>query len=282
VTLDTRPDLTLLFVANDAPSNAWLIRHVEHSHSIHSILRPDWQTAPPAERRAHKRPSRPFTTRVLRRLRTHYFASHDVHDAARLERMLFPAAAPSPARAPVWTVPAWDINSSDVQQRIEAISPDLIILSGAPLLRPNIFRIPRLGTLNLHFGISPTYRGMHTILTPWQRGDFAHVGATLHRVTDGIDNGPVLFRVYPALAPDDDHVSAEAKIVRLASETLSHTLSWLSAHAGADTAMPGRALDEKGELIRFHDRSVRAHLRARVSAVRPPATVERVEMLYRE
>ena len=269
----------MLFIANDAPSNAWLIRDVERSHEIQCILRPDWDTLPPPERRAHKRPPRPIGVRVMRRLRARYFASNDRRDAARLAQLLFPESTSVTPRAPVWTVPSWDINSVSVQEQLATLAPDLIIVSGAPLLTPDIFRIPRLGTVNLHFGISPTYRGLHTIVTPWQRGDFAHIGATLHRVTEGIDNGPVLFRVYPALDPNDDHVTAEAKIVRLAGATLCRMLGWLASQA-ADADIPGRALAGAGALIRYHDRSIYAHLRMQTARALVSRTEQRVELFY--
>ena len=185
----------------------------------------------------------------------------DRADAARLARLLMPDGAPSSPRAPIWTVPAWDINSAAKLEHLEALAPNLVIVSGAPILRANIFRIPKLGTLNLHFGIAPAFRGMHTSLTPWQRGELSCIGATLHQATERVDDGPALFSVHPALDATGDHVSAKAKIVTMAAAELHAMLTWIGNRGVSP--LPGRVIPGPGKLIRFHDRTIRPHVRAK-------------------
>jgi methionyl-tRNA formyltransferase len=274
--------MNVIVIADDTPANAWLIREIERQHEIRSILRPDWNAVRATAQPSRKPVSSSVGTRLTRQLRARYFAALDSADASRLETLLFPDGPPSAPRADVWTVPAWDINGTAVLERLTALAPDLVVVSGAPILKSNIFGIPRLATVNLHFGISPEYRGMHTIVTPWQRGDFAHVGATLHRITDRIDDGPVLFRIYPALDSRDDHISAEAKIVRLAASTLNEMLSWLAPRAATLDSIPGRAQPKTGELIRYHDRTISAQLRSVFARRRAPNQAQRVERWYED
>ena len=279
--------MKVLFIADDGPANAWILQAVERHSAIQAILRPDWN-AERAERAAvtPPRPTAPISTatRVIRRLRSAYFAGRDRATATTLTQLLFPADQPRATFAPVLTIPSWEINSSVTAEVLRGYAPDLIVVSGAPVLAPSIFNLPSLGCVNLHFGISPTYRGMHTLVTPWIRGDYAHIGATLHVVNVGIDAGPVLFRVYPALAPHDTVTSAEAHTTRLAAATLSEFLTWVSAREST-TPLHGKFFSERGELVRFHDRTIRADLRMRLRrwvGSRAPTQPARVERYYAE
>jgi methionyl-tRNA formyltransferase len=266
--------MNIVFLADAAPGNAWLIRAVQQQV--------DYTAPRPAGTYDRRRqPARPLSLpeRAARSIRRRFFSVTDRRERERLTHLLFGAdALPSPG-TDVLHVPAWNINGDDTAARIATLAPDLMIVSGAPILAPKIFDIPRLGTLNLHFGISPAYRGMHTIVTPWQRDDFAHVGATLHVITAGIDDGPVLCRVYPALDADDDHVTAEAKIVRLATTTLCEMLRDITSQSPT-VPLRGAQLTGDGALIRYHDRSIRRHLRAQLRRVHPPRQDERVERFY--
>ncbi len=55
-----------------------------------------------------------------------------------------------------------------------------------------MLKVPRLGSLNLHGGLSQRYRGLNT--TDWEvdNGEPEYVGATVHFVSPGIDDGDVV------------------------------------------------------------------------------------------
>ena len=276
--------MNLVLIADESPANAWLIRELEAAHNICSIIRPDWTVPRPAGRATTGSTpivGSPFT-RITRALRRRYFAQHDRAATERLAVALFGNNPLPRPRATVEPVPSWDVNGAAIEALLRNAAPDLIIVSGAPILRANIFNLPRLGTVNLHFGISPEYRGMHTLLVPWQRRDYEHLGATLHTIDEGIDSGPVLFRVYPALTPADDLVSIEAKITRQAASALSGFLTSLST---CPTAMPrtGQLQTSSGVLLRFDDRTIAAHLTdraGRLTGDRVPVRDARIERFY--
>lgn len=277
--------MKLIFLTDAGPGNAWLIQEVEREVALHAIIRPDWTSAPPPKPQAvssQARSSQSFYTRIVRRVRKRYFARLDTRNGFRLEQALFPSMPMPVPTCEVLNVPWWKINGEEMGERIRAFTPDLMFVCGAPLLKASIFSIPRLGTVNLHFGISPNYRGQHTLLWPWLRGDFTHIGATLHYINEGVDSGSVLFRIYPALDPGDDLVSIEAKIVRLASRTLVEFLKSLAARSSVEP-VSGKQFDERGVLIRTGDRSVRDDLSLRLRGLRgkrPPHLPERVERFY--
>ena len=52
-----------------------------------------------------------------------------------------------------------EINRSEGVRLFEELRPDLLIVCGAPILKSQVFSIPTIGAVNLHFGVAPKYRG---------------------------------------------------------------------------------------------------------------------------
>jgi len=71
-------------------------------------------------------------------------------------------------------------------------NPDVIaVYSMSELLKKNIWSLPRLGTINLHPSLLPSYRGPNPFFSMY--ADMAaEGGATVHRIDDGEDTGDIL------------------------------------------------------------------------------------------
>jgi folate-dependent phosphoribosylglycinamide formyltransferase PurN len=82
-------------------------------------------------------------------------------------------------------------NSSEAQDFLERVRPDIAIARCKIILKQAIFGIPRVGTFVLHPGICPEYRNAHGCFWALTRRDFDRVGMTLLRVDPGIDTGPI-------------------------------------------------------------------------------------------
>jgi folate-dependent phosphoribosylglycinamide formyltransferase PurN len=91
----------------------------------------------------------------------------------------------------VQTVP--DIHTPDVLDQVRALAPDIGVIYGAPVLRPELFEIPRLGTLGIHHGRVPDYRGKKTTFWEIYNGERV-AGVTIQRVNRGIDTGEIVRR----------------------------------------------------------------------------------------
>jgi methionyl-tRNA formyltransferase len=88
-------------------------------------------------------------------------------------------------------LPAEDLHAAATIATVEAFAPDLGLSLAAPILRRPLFSIPRLGTLNLHKGRLPDYRGMPPAF--WELwNDEDSVGCTVHWVDDKLDTGPIV------------------------------------------------------------------------------------------
>ena len=76
-------------------------------------------------------------------------------------------------------------------EKIKSFNPDLGIALSAPILKEPLFTIPLVGTINLHKGKIPFYRGMPPAF--WELwNNEKEVGCTIHKVAAGLDTGDVL------------------------------------------------------------------------------------------
>jgi len=85
-----------------------------------------------------------------------------------------------------------DLNGSECETLLRRLAPDLLVLGGTPIIRVNILGIPRLGTLNVHMGLLPKYRGRN--VAEWSVFNGDAVGITVHTVDPGVDTGAILYR----------------------------------------------------------------------------------------
>jgi len=84
-----------------------------------------------------------------------------------------------------------DIHAVNVLDRVRALAPDLGLVYGSPILRPELFEIPRLGTLGIHHGKLPEYRGKKTTFWAMYNGE-ATVGVTIQQINAGLDSGAIV------------------------------------------------------------------------------------------
>lgn len=84
-----------------------------------------------------------------------------------------------------------DAHAPEVLERVREWDPDLGLIYGGPILRPELFEIPRLGTLGIHHGRLPDYRGKKTTFWEIYHGEPA-AGVTIQRVNAGLDTGEVV------------------------------------------------------------------------------------------
>lgn len=82
---------------------------------------------------------------------------------------------------------------------IRALQPDIIVSFSFPyLITPELCAIPRYGAVNLHPSALPAYRGPNPPRGIYE--GFPLLGATLHRIAEEYDTGPILAQ-HTALLP---------------------------------------------------------------------------------
>jgi methionyl-tRNA formyltransferase len=196
---------------------------------------------------------------------------------SRLQKELFASEEASRLSIEATRIGDYHINTPPTADLLRKLDLDLLIVSHGPILKPEIFNIPRLGTINIHLGYAPQYRGEDSIFWPLYYGDYEHVGVTIHRIDAGIDTGPILARGTPALTPQDTEVSAVAKTAHVAAD-LVHELLTLAAEGQLPAGRKetgGRLFLRRHRLLR-HD--VQYHLRRLLLKRRPPYLPEQREV----
>ena len=84
-----------------------------------------------------------------------------------------------------------DIHAQESIDIVKGHDPDLGLSLCAPILRRPLFSIPKLGTINLHQGKLPEYRGMPPAF--WELwNNEQSVGCSVHWIDDKLDTGDIV------------------------------------------------------------------------------------------
>jgi methionyl-tRNA formyltransferase len=158
---------------------------------------------------------------VIRRLRNRKRLVNDYHDILENKWQ-----APS-ASIPLVNTP--DINSDFVKQQLREIKPDLVLVHGTSLIKDDTLAgIPL--ALNLHWGLSPYYKGSYC--TEWAliNHDPANIGFTIHRISSRIDAGDILTQARVAIKPEDTANRINMRLTRQGTQALVTVIDRLVRH----------------------------------------------------
>ncbi len=84
-----------------------------------------------------------------------------------------------------------DVHAPDALEWVASLEPDVGVVYGGPILRPELFRIPARGTLGVHHGRLPEYRGKKTVFWAMANGEDS-AGVTIQAIDAGLDTGRVV------------------------------------------------------------------------------------------
>ena len=85
------------------------------------------------------------------------------------------------------------LNGEDARSALRRLDADVAVSLDNTIIHEETFALPKHGTINVHHGAVPDYRGGPPVF--WELLDGRDsVGFTIHRIDDGIDTGPVLAR----------------------------------------------------------------------------------------
>jgi folate-dependent phosphoribosylglycinamide formyltransferase PurN len=112
-----------------------------------------------------------------------------------LSRVVREAATSEPARIDgrIPVVEVDNYHSIAARKALRLLRADLGLVVGTYILRDGVFDIPRYGSINLHSGKAPEYRGAAPAFWELYNGE-TEVGITIHRVAAALDAGDVLRR----------------------------------------------------------------------------------------
>jgi methionyl-tRNA formyltransferase len=103
------------------------------------------------------------------------------------------------AHVPIHLVASY--HSAQAMESMRAADADLGIVLGTNILKESVFDIPRLGSINLHQGLAPFYRGGPPVFWELFNGE-SEVGLTVHFVAAKVDTGEIVLQETVPLSYD--------------------------------------------------------------------------------
>jgi methionyl-tRNA formyltransferase len=95
------------------------------------------------------------------------------------------------------------LKAPEVREEFIALNADLAVLAFVTqIVPPQVFSVPKLGSICFHPSILPKYRGASAINWALIKGE-SITGLTIFWVDQGIDTGPILLQKTVTVEPDD-------------------------------------------------------------------------------
>ena len=86
-----------------------------------------------------------------------------------------------------------DFHDAETIELMRTARADLGVIYGTNIIKESVFSLPRLGSINLHQGLAPFYRGSAPVF--WELyNDEREVGITVHRVAAKVDAGEIVLQ----------------------------------------------------------------------------------------
>ncbi|MBI2266396.1 MAG: hypothetical protein HYU64_14725 [Armatimonadetes bacterium] len=147
------------------------------------------------------------------------------------------------------------INGEQCRKILRDLAPDLMVSAGNRLLKRSVFAIPPLGTINLHTGKVPDYRGGPPFFWELYHGEET-VGATVHFVDDGVDTGPIIATGEFPILPGDTVNSLKERIIPEGARLLREAIHRLTLQGFSPVFQPAcheppRRMPSDWQCLRF-------------------------------
>ncbi len=141
------------------------------------------------------------------------------------------------------------LHSKEIIKKIKQINPDVCFVFGAPLLREEIFSVPKMGCINIHTGLVEHHRGVDSPYWALQEERPETIGATIHYVDNSIDGGDVILqRQTQGLKVDDSPDDVFMKTCKTGFDLLSENVYNI-----LDNKIKPKPLVSRGKLYQIKD-----------------------------
>lgn len=120
-----------------------------------------------------------------------------------------------------------NINDAEVVEMLRDASLDAIVVASyGQLLKPAVFALPRLGTINIHASLLPAYRGAAPVNWAIMHGAES-TGVSTFFIERGLDTGDILMMQSLSIEPDETAAELEHRLAELGASVILETLDGL-------------------------------------------------------
>ena len=131
------------------------------------------------------------------------------------------------------------LKAPEFVDELRAIDADLFVVIAFRMLPEVVWRMPRLGTFNLHASLLPRYRGAAPINWAVINGD-TETGVTTFFLKHEIDTGDIIAQEKITIAPEDNVGDVHDRLMELGAELTLKTIR--DIEAGTLTTIPQDSL----------------------------------------
>lgn len=111
-----------------------------------------------------------------------------------------------------------------ISEYLRELAPDFLIVAAyAQLVPPEVLKIAKYESLNVHASLLPKYRGASVIQAPILNGD-AETGVTIIRMVDKLDAGAIFAQQSLAIAKAETTESLTDKLAQLGGQLIVQTI----------------------------------------------------------
>lgn len=121
-----------------------------------------------------------------------------------------------------------NLKDPDFVKTLEDLEPDLQVVVAFRMLPEVVWRIPKLGTFNLHASLLPQYRGAAPIHHAIMNGE-KETGVTTFLIDARIDTGNILLREKTAIGPEETAGDLHDRLMVLGAGLVLETARRLAA-----------------------------------------------------
>ncbi|MCK4745489.1 MAG: methionyl-tRNA formyltransferase [Bacteroidales bacterium] len=140
-----------------------------------------------------------------------------------------------------------NLKDPDFVRKLEAMEPDLQVVVAFRMLPEAVWRIPRLGTFNLHASLLPQYRGAAPINHAIINGETT-TGVTTFLIDEQIDTGNILLQEETAIGPEESAGDLHDRLMQLGAGLVVQTVQKLAT--GSVRPKSQNHMTEPGNLLR--------------------------------
>ncbi len=122
-------------------------------------------------------------------------------------------------------------NASELQclSILNSLEPELIIVFGTSILKPEVLSIAKKFTLNIHGGIVPKYRNVHSDFWAISNNDLKNIGTSIIHLDPGIDTGDIAIQGIVDIDSKDSIFSIKRKNIELSLRLIIQAIEMAKA-----------------------------------------------------
>ncbi|MEV4172795.1 methionyl-tRNA formyltransferase [Nonomuraea sp. NPDC049709] len=141
-------------------------------------------------------------------------------------------------------------DDEELMARLKEAEPDLIVANNwRTWIPPEIFNLPRHGTLNVHDSLLPAYAGFSPLIWALINGE-KEVGVTAHMMDDELDAGDIVVQRAVPVGPEDTATDLFHRTVDLIAPIVTEALDLIDSGRSSWTPQ------DRSKASFFHKRSV--------------------------